>query len=291
MPWVYKNGYYSLMLGVILLIIGSCKKYEAEIPAYIHIDAITVTTDLLTQGSNSSKITDAWVYLDGSLIGVYELPTTFPIIANGQNKISIRAGIKVSGIAASRAYYPFYSTYETTVNLVPDSTTTIIPSVSYQSWVTIPLIEDFDFSTAIAAFDTTSTSDTTFQTTTNVSEVFEGDGSAAIYLDNNHNYFEAFTAKTYELPKGGNPVYIEMNYKSDAKIYVGIVAVDGSTLIQVDPSIIINPSENWNKIYINLTNEVSTEYNSTEFKIYLAAINSDSLLQASIYVDNFKVVY
>lgn len=288
---VYKREWYLLVVVIIILFFSSCKEYQAEVPAYIHIDKISVTTDAITQGTTSNNITDAWVYLNGNLIGVYELPATFPIIANGENEISIKAGIKVSGIAASRAYYPFYNPYEITLNLVPDSTITISPVVSYQSWADFPLIEEFNYATSIATFDTTSYSDTTFQTSTNPADVFEGDGSAAIFLDNKNTYFECYTTSNYALPQGGNPVYVEMNYKSEAEIYVGIVGIEGSTLVMIYPSIILSPSEEWNKIYINLTNEVSAEINATEFKIYLAANNTDSLSAATVYIDNFKVVY
>lgn len=286
-----KKERYWLTIGLLIIILSACKKYQAEIPSYIHIDAITVTTDVLTQGTSSSKITDAWVYLDGELIGVFELPTTLPIIASGESDISIRPGIKVSGIAKNRAYYPFYTSYDLSLHLIPDSTIIVSPTVSYQAWAEFPLLENFDYSTAIATFDTTSYSETTFQTTINSTEVFEGDGSAVIHLDNTHDFFECYTDKTYELPQGGNPVYVEMNYKSEAEIYVGVVGIEGSTLVQIYPSIVLNPSDDWNKIYIELTNEVSAETAATEFKIYIGAKNTDSLSQASIYLDNFKVVY
>jgi hypothetical protein len=290
----FRNDFYTLLIvGFIIstFFFYSCEKYQAEIPSYIHIDNISVTTNGSTQGSSSANITDAWVYLNGELLGVYELPATFPVIASGENTISIRAGIKVSGISANRAYYPFYTDYETNVYLLADSVVTISPQVTYQSWVEFPLIEEFNYSTSIATFELTSYSDTSFQTTTNSSEIFEGDGSAVIYLDEDHAFFECYTVDTYDLPQGGNPVYVEMNYKSEAEIYVGVVGIEGSIFVQVYPSIILNPSEDWNKIYINLTNEVSAEIFADEFKIYIAAKNIEPVANAKVYIDNFKIVH
>ena len=74
----------NLRTYILLLISGvicsSCSKkdLEAEIPAYISIDDITLTTDLATQGSAAENITDAWVFINDNLVGVYELPATFP---------------------------------------------------------------------------------------------------------------------------------------------------------------------------------------------------------------------
>src|SRR5580693_7824504 len=92
---------YCLSILVIYLF-NSCNLFDppSAIPSYVHIDSIGFTSYYLTQGSNSHKISDAWVYVDQQLQGVYQLPATFPVLATGSHEIDIKAGIEINGIAS-----------------------------------------------------------------------------------------------------------------------------------------------------------------------------------------------
>ena len=70
-------------------------------PAYIKIN------DIELNNSSTDKITDAWVYIENQLQGVYELPAKFPVLETGVKEIRIKAGIKNNGISSSRVFYPF----------------------------------------------------------------------------------------------------------------------------------------------------------------------------------------
>ena len=93
-----------------VLAFASCNKFEGSqtVPAYIRIDSIKVEGDYYTYGANTSNITDAWVYVDDQIIGCYELPTTFPILAKGPHKVSVYGGIQENGRGSARGPYPFY---------------------------------------------------------------------------------------------------------------------------------------------------------------------------------------
>ena len=65
----------------------SCNKFDGDqtIPAYIHIEKITLADNpIISEGSLSNRITDAWVYVDDELIGAFELPATFPVLKKGE---------------------------------------------------------------------------------------------------------------------------------------------------------------------------------------------------------------
>ena len=87
-----------ILTTLLALNLTSCQKFEGDqtIPAYVRIDTVLFTADYVTQGSSTHKITDAWVYVDDQLIGVYELPSTFPVLASGKHKLEIRVGIKLN---------------------------------------------------------------------------------------------------------------------------------------------------------------------------------------------------
>ena len=121
--FLFSFGFFATLL------FSSCELYNPSepIPAYIHIEKFNLTTDYATQGSNSHKITDAWVYVDDQLIGCFELPATFPVITEGTHKVKIVAGIKVNGIASNRGQYPFYNPYEQIVNFEVGKKITLSP--------------------------------------------------------------------------------------------------------------------------------------------------------------------
>ena len=109
---------------LILLVLSSCQKEDTGgIPTYLKIDNIT-----LDEGNTTSNITDAWVYINGQLQGVYELPAKFPVLEEGNTDIKVYAGIKNNGIAARQNVYPFYNSYTINTELSINSTIEIKPN-------------------------------------------------------------------------------------------------------------------------------------------------------------------
>ena len=67
------------ILFFILLFCFSCQKNDSnDIPTYIKINSIDF------DGNETAKITDAWVYINDNLQGVYELPAEFPFLESGR---------------------------------------------------------------------------------------------------------------------------------------------------------------------------------------------------------------
>ncbi|MDQ3048944.1 MAG: hypothetical protein M3R27_15445, partial [Bacteroidota bacterium] len=120
----------ALIISGFLLFLSSCEIYNPaeQIPAYIRVEKFILTTDNFSQGSNSHKITDVWVYVDEILVGCFELPVTIPVLYEGSHQVKLRAGIKVNGISASRAPYPFYTIHEQTVDFQPTKKITLTPT-------------------------------------------------------------------------------------------------------------------------------------------------------------------
>ena len=80
---------------ILILLVISCKKDVNNIPSYVSINSIALSSDA------TDNITDAWVYIDDNLQGVYELPANFPVLAEGKHSLRVRAGIKDNGIAGT----------------------------------------------------------------------------------------------------------------------------------------------------------------------------------------------
>src|SRR5207249_3983136 len=71
-----------------LFLLSSCNIINPTepVPAYIHIDKFgIIATPAL--GTDSTKLTDVYAYIDNSFQGAYPLGTSFPILQSGAHKM------------------------------------------------------------------------------------------------------------------------------------------------------------------------------------------------------------
>ena len=265
---------------LLLISIISCKKEDLnDIPSYITIESITLNEN------STHNITDAWVYIDDNLQGVYELPANFPLLAQGKHKLRVKAGIKDNGIAGTRIPYPFYSSYiveEQEFN--PEVTMSITPEVSYlESTVLDDNSEDFDGNGLNLETDSV---------TFSIGNTNPLDGNyGVITLTDSIVLTEVISKEFSNLPQAGAPVYLELDYKCNTQFLVGVyVNFPQSSVLQKD-LLWINPKEDWNKIYVNLTSTVSEAVGSEFFKVFIGMKRDFTLDTNTIYFDNLKVVY
>lgn len=285
---MFYKGSSFLLITAFMMILQSCELFNPteQIPAYIHIDKFNVTT-LSSQGSNSSRITDAWVYIDDEPIGAFELPATIPVLYEGQHEITLMAGIKVDGIASTRAIYPFYESYIINTSLFPDSVITLSPTVTYSSAANFLWLEAFE--DGGVTIQKTSNSDTLVEKTSQNGEVFEGSYSGVIHLDAAHPYFEGKSIDEFILQGGTSPTFLELNYKCNNEVCVGLYANSSSIVMKLDKMCLF-PTDTWTKIYINLNSTVNLAYSPDNFQVFFAASKSDDVSEVTILLDNIKLI-
>jgi len=271
--------YFSLLF-ISFFVFQACE-YESDIsvPGYLEIDRIAL------QHENAIGITDAWVYVNGNIQGVYELPAKFPVIAEGDAKIKVYPGIKVNGISATRTNYPFYKSYETNIKFEPGKSQKISPYSSYDSWVQVNVVDDFE--RPDLSFIPGTTSDTVLIRTT---DSFEGNYAGVVYLNKQDTLFNASTKVTYDVPNlSGNysGVFLELNFKTDVEVEIGVAtnAIDWQSIIY------LQPTSYWKKIYIDLYQALSRYKSGDKFFVYLKAQLGTELEEASIYLDDIKIVH
>ena len=287
-------GFLLCFSGFVALL-SSCDddKDSDLVPSYLSIESFTVATDY-EQGTASQKITDAWVYIDETLIGAFELPARVPILATGIQKITVRPGIKINGISNTRAIYPYLNPVTRSLSLSKDSITALASvETRYRNNVIFPWIENFELNAA--SLDTTRKSTVPLQITENSALAFlfpneSGTSSGMIQLVSDTSIFEAVTTETYDFPPSGSEVFLEMNYKTENTLVVGVFYK--STGIEVQrPLMILNKNDEWNKVYINLTVPKFDTPNATDFRIFIGAQTDKGNNQATILLDNIKLVY
>lgn len=288
----------SLFLLTIIASLSSCSLFDKEeqIPSYIYVDSVGINPNYVDFGSNSHNITDVWVYLNDELLGCYELPARIPILAEGNNKLTFYAGVKINGMSALRATYPFYATKDYNIYLRNDSALTIKPMFDFVPSCELAFNEDFESAGII--FEKTLLSDTNIQSTAAPEDVFINTQNSAevsnysgvVYLDTARTVFEVQNIVGYDLPKNGTYVFLEMNYKCTTPIQVGVKAFYSSSMVRCE-LIGLNPTNTWKKVYVNLTSKISEASSATSFKIYFAGALRTGATSDKVLFDNIKLIH
>lgn len=254
-----------------------------DIPTYIQVNSITEYTNPEIQGSSSSNFSDVWVTVDNQFLNGYQLGRKIPLLYNGRHELTLRAGILLNGIEGTRVPFAVLQPFDTVIDFQPGVVHVITPRVTYSPGAHIPLNEDFDHS---SFFFTASSTSTPLMIDNNS---FENKGAIAV-LDPAHTDFECTTIDSFDLPGGTTPTYIEINYKTTTEFLVGVKA--NTDLGPLDfPLLHIRKSDNWNKIYVNLTSIASQAEHASDWRIYLNSSLEDGHATDTLRFDNIKLVY
>jgi len=286
-----KHSYTLYLLSLGLLFSGcSLINPDEKQPAYIQIESIQVNTDVENEGSNASKISDAWIFIDDNLVGAYTLPCRIPVLEDGQHEVKIGAGIQINGISSLRSPYVFYRFNDTSAVLTGGQTTHLYPHVSYFDSLTFALNANFD-NFAGNKLEETLSSDTIVSVTSNPSLAYEGNGAFRMQLRRDSGFVEFQTVDDLLLPKLGANVYAELNYKTSHEMSVGVAAYYPVSATQRSLIVHLNPSETWNKVYLNLTSAVSTQNNASYYKLFFYSFKEAGSKDLDLFIDNLKIVY
>ncbi len=268
-------------LSIFSLFSNGCGK-ENAVPAYVHIPSFSLTTKS-GEGTNSHKITDAWVYVDGQINGVFQMPVTLPITELGQHEITVFAGIRNNGTRSNPIINPFFEAYKINLNLSAGKVDTLRPKTAYIANTQFKMMENFE-SGNIFTVDRDKNATLRF---TNVDNGFEGK-SGQIVLTKANPIMEKASSTKAQLSDSAENIYLEMNYKTQAELTVGLVGSDNLGDISTF-KITLFPTKEWNKTYINLTNEAK-DLKKKDFQIVIRSVLPDTLSTATILIDNVKLI-
>jgi len=272
------------LLAIATIFISSCDLKKEPISAYLHIKPFDVTTQ--------QQITDVWVSdaTTGDSLGVYELPATLPIIAEGETKLVVSPGILENGIRATPNMYPMMTQYETTVNLAPNEIDTIQPSTEYDSRVQFHYQADFDgLNTLTEIIDTSIKIETELISASD--GAFEGN-SVRFVLDEDNPLMEVANEDPLDLETERNQTFMEVHYKTEGILQIGLLAYEPSSTKPVRQLFLaLNPKAGWNKVYVNLTDQlVALGPRFTEFRVLFGAQLPNGQTTAKFLIDNVKVM-
>lgn len=274
------------LVGLSLLFATACKK-DGAIPSYI-----LFSTPVVVDASGhpvSSKITDLWVYVDDKPVGVWEPQRRIPVIAEGMAEVKLVAGIRRNGLVDDRVQYPFYSTWQQQVSLVKGQVATVDPQVRYfdglDTWLA-------DFNSG-SRFDTVQCTATLVLLPSDSTLVDQGSQYGRISLGPGHDTYlgvssgDAFTGT-------GSPVFLEMDYRSDTRVLVGVryqlMGVQQQVgHVYLKPTKASDGSMPWNKIYIDLSEPWAVSA-AVDKRFFLKAALENGATSGTVDVDNIKLV-
>ena len=284
------NSKYLFIICGISFLLSSCNSWDKPepTPAYIYIPEIKLATKPYL-GTLKQDFTESWIYDNGQLLGAFPVPGLVPIIGTGTHTLTFFAGIHNFGIKSQPVLYPLLDKLELSINLVPGKIDSIVPVVKYRDDITAAIIEDFEGSSS-----TFSTKYTTKGLELTTDSAFEGKQCGIFRLDTINPIITVGSNDISTFPTNGRRVYIELHFKAEIKWLLSLKGFDNTDEL-TDPIEVFNPSAEWKKVYIEITDQVQ----ASEFqnhKIILQAglpIDGSGFLKTEgrVWIDNFKVLY
>jgi hypothetical protein len=284
----------SLLIGS-LLVFGllSCVKNNPN-PSYVTITPWTLVAnpDLIPdEGFLTQNFSNAWVFANGQLIGIFELPVTLPVLSSGITNFQIYPTILDNGISATKKIYPFVDSYDVSVNLIQNQTVTINPVTRYKSNAKVTIVEDFDG--VSPNFEDDPNSMATLYKDNAPQYLQWGSGYGLISLTPQDSMYVGYSIANYTPPKG-QEVYLEIDYRNSNDLETGILEVS-SQGVTYHPNIQLNDQdlgcEVWKKIYIDVREIISGTPNAQYYKLTLKAFLEAGGVSRDIMIDNIKLVH
>ena len=281
-----------LLIFISVLLFQGCIKNNPD-PSWIEISKWTVQTNpnpSVNLGDMSlSNFTDAWVMIDGKLIGVFELPVKIPVLISGNAKIEIYPAVKNNGISATKKIYPYMDPYEMDVELVQNQTVSLSPVTQYNSF-TKAYIEDFE--DLIDKIEDAPNQSNSLVIGSDPA-ISNSDAYGWVHLDEANPTWTGYTNFPLNLPRGAE-VYLEIDYRNTSALVTGLISIS-SEGTKNNPNIQLNAQEPgsdvWKKIYIDLREIISASPSDAYFEISLQCDLPAGLTEADIYIDNIRVVH
>ncbi|NRA12079.1 MAG: hypothetical protein HRT57_09020 [Crocinitomicaceae bacterium] len=284
-----------------LAILSSCVKNNPD-PVWLEVNEWVLITNGLgdPEGMLTENITDAWVYVDNSFIGIFEVPFKIPLLVSGENKkITLYPTIKNNGISATKKIYPFMEPYEITTDLIQNDTLVITPVTKYYSQTVFHII-DFEAGANTDIIESVNSSASLIQSSDAAVRVASINDATfgRVTLNNSFPNWVARTDFTLvpPFPQLGAEIYLEIDYHSSLDVVTGVVSFYNGEVVE-NPNVQFNRQDPdsvtvvWRKIYIDMQTIVSGSPLGSDFQVTFESMLPSGLTEGEINIDNIKVVH
>jgi hypothetical protein len=289
---MFKRTLYFIPL---LLLLG-CVKNNPD-PSWLEVTQWTLLSNTGLSGAEGElthNFSDAWVFIDDEVIGVFEVPFKIPILKSGPCNIKVYPTIRNNGISASKKIYPFMEVFEVNTELIQNQTITLNPVTKYNSMSQFS-IEDFEDPLNLNIMVDQNTSAIKSTPTSNIDlQSFNGNFYGLIQLNTLDSTWIASTQNQLNINKGRD-AYLEIDYYNTNSLTTGLIYVKPDNSTQNNPNIRLqtqDPSSiRWKKIYIDLKELIGYSPNGSNYLQSFIASLDEGKNEGEIRLDNIKVVY
>lgn len=290
----------KILLSILafVFVLQSCEIINPpeEIPSYIRVDEAILDITDVTQGSAIHNVSDCWLYVDGHMIGVFEIPFEVPVLASGKVHVEIEPGIHSSGRDAQREVYSMLTNYYIDTVLTAGQTTKITPHYSYRQGVQFLMEESFDQ----IGFKFETDDSSTYDFVVTQDGALEGNSMYVSLPKSDYTgHFECRTNDVYSLLNNG-VTYLELSYKCNDYFNFGMFGIveTATSVTGVRENILtVYPTNGrWSRIYLNLKEAISNSAATDgRFQPFFTAIRVDTLSpvgeNSEFFIDNIKLLH
>jgi len=276
----------------LFILVSSCVKNNPD-PSWLEVNEWQLNSNIDLsglEGELTESITNAQVYIDDQLIGIFEVPFRIPILKTGAVNVKVYPVVINNGISATKKLYPFLYRYEIDAELVQNEDLVINPVTTYKSFTNF-WVEDFEDINNSIENDETST--TFLQLSNENLNSFNGNFYGKVVLNEVDSTWVANTTDQLAIPKNSE-CYLEIDYYVTNDLYTGLLFVSPS-VISNNVNVRLNGQapENvvWKKIYIELKELISSSPNNTQFLQTFTAFLDEGKTEGLICIDNIKVLW
>lgn len=292
---MYISRFGILLWGLVWSVVASSCEFirpKEVIPSYIRIDSMPFAGRAST-GYNSQNIVDVWVYANDQIVGTFTLPTKpIPILAEGEVKISVSAGVFTDAVEGLRVYYPFFEQFSQRAMLTKGTVTPIQPVARYPANLNIPFTWYQDFERGDTGYVRNAVGQASVfrrAHTPGTDTTRYGSYYAEVAASSTTDVL-AFTMNRFvRLNTQGLPLYLEMDYKSTTSLTVGLYGYRGGQKSPLVYDLILLPTDTWTKVYVSLTDELEQFALGNTFQFDIRSTSAPGLGN-SFSVDNLKLI-
>lgn len=279
-----------------VFLIAGCVKNNPD-PSWLEVNKWVLQSNASLSGSEgelTNNISEAWVYVNDEVIGVFEVPFKIPILKSGAVNIKIFPAVKNNGISATKKIYPFLEVFEVNAELIKNQTLTLSPVTKYKS-ITQFWIEDFEDPLNVKIdVDQNTSAILSIPTSNQNLQPFNGNFYGKINLNETDSSWIASTRDQLSIQKG-KEAYLEIDYYNTNSLLTGVLYVNPDNSTTNNPHITITPQDissiRWKKIYIDLKELIGYSPNGSNILQSLIATLDEGKTEGEIRIDNIKVVY
>jgi hypothetical protein len=285
------------VFGVLGLLLASCKGKDEPIPSYVHIDSLSIQASA-AQGNAVHDIRFVYAYVDGELLGVFELPATIPVLKDGKHTFTVSPAVALNGSNNQLAQHTGFLPTDSSLVLTRGKVATYSnPVLKFRTNVEFVWLEDFEDNSSTVSAVAKADEDTTFieEYPFELNGRFVGSSKvyrAKIAPSDTFKYLDLASFKAFtNLPNNATDIFLEFDIRSDIPVQLALKRSNSSGVNYVPYLYIYSTDKIWKRFYVNLNYETGGQPAGSTYQIFFSSDIGASADEHLIQLDNIRLSF